>query len=433
MSNKINSVFGILTVMVLFSCTRSANPGGTVPKDSSLVNLQHLEYLYTPVSFPSGTQAAGIYIYADAPDYRLVQANGEGFTCVDDVARAALVYLRSPQIASDTAAQNKLYKLISFVLEMQSPNGYFYNFLFESGLINKFGASSANGPDWWSWRALQALTESIPYLKNANPGLASKVEVSVNLLVENIKRDFGSLPLETKVANGVTAPQWLPAGSAADQAALVIIGLINHYKNTQDAAVKPLVKRFSDGIMLMQQGDSLTSPYGASLSWENIWHAYGNIQSYALLNAADVLDDDKYLNAGLFEIDHFYSWLLTNKMINSFEVSKYNNLINVYNVKEFDQIIYGIEPMFFAALQAYNMTHNNKYADMAGRFAAWLLGTNAGKVLMYDPTTGRGYDGMGADGVVNKNSGAESTIEALLILQQAEKNDAIKEAMNSYR
>src|SRR5688572_16507921 len=308
MSNKYLYVFGLLTSVVFFSCTRSANPGGGTPKDSSLVNLQHLEYLYTPITFPSGTRAAGIYIYADAPDYHLVPARGEGFACVDDVARAALVYLRTPEISSDTSAQRKLFELITFVLEMQSDNGYFYNFLFESGLINKSGATSADGPNWWSWRALQALTESIPYLQNANPGLAAKAELSVNRLVENIKRDYGSLPLDTKIANGVTVPQWLPAGSGTDQAALMMIGLINHYHNTQDASVKPVVQRLSDGIQLMQQGDSLTAPYGAFLSWENTWHAYGNLQSYALLNAADLLGDNKYLNAGLFEIDHFYSW-----------------------------------------------------------------------------------------------------------------------------
>src|SRR4051812_32009949 len=98
MNNKFHSVFGLITALVLFSCTRSANPGGVTPKDSSLVNLQHLEHLYTPVSFASGTPAAGVYIYSDAPDYHLVPASGEGFTCVDDVARAALVYLRSPKL-----------------------------------------------------------------------------------------------------------------------------------------------------------------------------------------------------------------------------------------------------------------------------------------------------------------------------------------------
>ena len=433
MTNKFLSVFGLIIVVLVFSSTGCVNPvERKVPKDSSLVNLQHLEYLYTPVSFPSGTRAAGVYVYADAPDYHVAPARGEGFTCVDDVSRAALVYLRSPEIASDTASQRKLFELISFVLEMQSDNGYFYNFLFENGLINKSGNTSMDGPNWWSWRALLTLTESVPYLRNANPALASKVESSVYKLVENIKRDFGSLPMSTKIANGLTVPEWLPEKSGTDQAALMIIGLINHHNNTQDASVKPLVKRFSDGIQLMQQGDSLTSPYGAFLSWENTWHAYGNIQSYALLRAAEFLGENSCRDAALMEINHFYSRLLSNKLINSFEISKKNESIQVYNEKEFDQIAYGISPMFFAALQAYTATRDNKYADMAGHFASWLFGANAGHAIMYDSKTGRCYDGLTSGGVVNKNSGVESTIEALLMLQQVEKNEAIKKAMNSY-
>src|SRR5450631_4520891 len=72
----------------------SAKPIPT-PGYTSLVNTTHLDYLYIPVTFPDGTNAAGVHIYAEAPDYHFVDAPGEGYTCVDDVSRAALVYLRS--------------------------------------------------------------------------------------------------------------------------------------------------------------------------------------------------------------------------------------------------------------------------------------------------------------------------------------------------
>jgi hypothetical protein len=49
---------------------------------------------------------------------------------------------------------------------MQSDNGFFYNFIFSSGLINKSGSTSTNNENWWSWRALQALTEASPIVKN---------------------------------------------------------------------------------------------------------------------------------------------------------------------------------------------------------------------------------------------------------------------------
>ncbi len=58
-------------------------------KDSSFVNTKHLDHLYTPVQFLNGEKAAGIFIYSEAPDYHLVGDSDEGYTCVDDVARAA--------------------------------------------------------------------------------------------------------------------------------------------------------------------------------------------------------------------------------------------------------------------------------------------------------------------------------------------------------
>ena len=80
---------------MIMGCSKSVNGHQPVtPKDSSLVNTSHLDYLYTPVTFSTGAKAAGVYIYAEAPIYHLVDAAGEGFARTDDVARAALVYLK---------------------------------------------------------------------------------------------------------------------------------------------------------------------------------------------------------------------------------------------------------------------------------------------------------------------------------------------------
>ena len=104
--------------------TESVIPGNT----TSLVNTSHLDYLYTPLQFSSGTNASGIFIYSEAPDYHTVADADEGFTCVDDVARAIQVYVRSDKFSTDTSVRNKAFNLVRFVLEMQSSNGYFYNF-----------------------------------------------------------------------------------------------------------------------------------------------------------------------------------------------------------------------------------------------------------------------------------------------------------------
>ena len=48
--------------------------------------------------------------------------------------------------------------------------------------------------------------------------------------------------------------------------------------------------------------------------------------------------------------------------------------------------------------------------------AAWFFGANAAGAPTYDPATGVTFDGVAADGTVNRNSGAESTIHGLLTM-----------------
>jgi len=204
----------------LTACTKKMTSSVMPPPpvvDTGLVNTGHLDKLYTPVTFPDNVKAAGVYIYSEYPDYHLVEATGEGFACVDDVARATLVYLRSSKITTDTATQSKLYNLIQFILEMQSANGYFYNFLFTGNTINISGVTSVNNPNWWSWRALQALTESAPFVKDKNANLYNKMEMAITNLIARIKLDLVGLPKTTTTVSGITIPQWLPAGSGTDQ------------------------------------------------------------------------------------------------------------------------------------------------------------------------------------------------------------------------
>ena len=79
------------------------------------------------------------------------------------------------------------------------------------------------------------------------------------------------------------------------------------------------------------------------------------------------------------------------------------------------------------------MTNQEKYADIAGHLAAWFLGANDANKIMYSVATGRCFDGIQSSGNVNINSGAESTIEALLAMQIVESNPAVKAAFNKYK
>ena len=423
------------TGSIISACNKqSANGPVTPPDDTTFSNTSHLDYLYTPVAFPSGKSAGGVFIYAEAPDYHRVEAGGEGYTCVDDVARAALVYLRSNKFSTDSSTQLKVINLIGFLLEMQSANGYFYNFLSTSNQINTSGATSVNNPEWWSWRALQTLTEGSPLVKKyINAELSGKMDQAVGKLVAALKTDMVNIPQTTKLVSGIAVPEWLPAGSGADQAALLILGLIPYCINSSDAVMTAYVKKLADGIALMQQGDATHFPYGAFLSWENTWHAYGSDQAYALLKAGVFLNDPQYTSKALAEIDNFYPWLLQNGLKSSFVVTNNGTGVQLSSEKSFEQIAYGIRPMVFAAIEAYRLTGNDKYADVAGHLSAWFLGNNIASKNMYSFTTGRCYDAISSTTNVNINSGAESTIEALLTMERVEMFPPVMIALNKYK
>lgn len=399
--------------------------------ENSILNTAHLERLAVPVIFSNGEKAEGIYVYADAPAYTPVSAGGEGYTCVDDVAREVLFYLRSSKFSSDTLVQNKVYRLLRFIINMQSDNGYFYNFLQAGNVINKTGITSINQPKWWSWRALQALTEASNVIRLKNVILGDQVDAAVIKLVNVIRLNLVNIPRTTTEIDGTYVPNWLPEG--ADQAATLILGLIHFLEKNKDVVIENYIRKLADGIIMMQHGDAAHFPYSCFLSSGNTWHAYGNDQASALFKAGIFLKDTSYINRAMAEVNNFYPWLLKNGIKNSFDIGFDGNVFTVANTKEFEQIAYGIRPMVFAAIDAYIISGDEKYADMAGHLAAWFLGKNSAGMNMFSISTGRCYDAINTGNNVNKNSGAESTIEALLTMQQVNNYPSAKAAMDKYK
>src|SRR5436309_11109287 len=212
MKRELQFLLSLCTICCMaVTCKKQSGSSPYTPIDSSLVNTRHLDYLYTPLTLPSGANVAGVYIYAEAPDYHLVGDPDEGFTCVDDVSRALQVYIRKAGFLSDTSARNKALNLTRFILEMQSPNGYFYNFLFPDLSVNKNGGTSINTPNWWSWRALYALSEASPSIKSIEGNLAARIDISISKLVSAIKGDLVNIPQNPTIVNGIIIPDWLPA------------------------------------------------------------------------------------------------------------------------------------------------------------------------------------------------------------------------------
>lgn len=384
-----------------------------------ITNPAHLNHLYQEI-IVNGVSMGIVHIYSEYPDYHWVGDSDEGIACVDDAARAAIFFKEYYLLTKDSSSLEKVKALTEFLLYMQSESGWFYNFIWDDYSINKTFKTSIAIPNWWTWRAFWALTENYWLIKENNTELAERMLQASQKLVLACKNEFS---IDEKVINidGFRRPLWLPFQSASDQAAVLVLGLINYYKISGDKSVLPIIERMCDGIIMMQEGDESNFPHGAFLSWQNIWHAYGNSQSYALLKAYEVLKNNKYKDAALYEINNFYDYLIEQKFLNEFILDKMYGITIVKEMKIFPQIAYGIRPMVFASLKAYELENDKKYLDKALKIASWLFGNNYSTIRMYNKSNGICYDGLTNIDEVNMNSGAESTIEALLTLVKLEK------------
>jgi len=172
----------------------ASNGAAATSASAGLVNLSHLDHLgerIAPGPARRAAQRAGleradvriIHIYANAPTYEWVGDDDEGIACVDDAARAAVVYLRHFELTGDRSSLEKGKALVRFVMYMQNEDGLFYNFVFDNDLtINKTHQNSkADEFGWWSARAVWALGTAARVLK-------SEDRVFSEMAAERIKR-----------------------------------------------------------------------------------------------------------------------------------------------------------------------------------------------------------------------------------------------------
>jgi hypothetical protein len=406
-----------LTLLISYVLFANVNDDTT---SNFKVNKLHLDYLYQEISIDN--KALGIiHIYCDYPSYKFVEARGEGYACVDDAARAGLFYLEYFKAYRDSSSLKKSDLLTNFVLYMQAQNGFFYNFLQSDNTINKTYRTSVAEPNWWSWRALWLLSESYKYYNNRDTSRAQILLNSINKCIKAIKRNIPG-NLKTKVVDGVLLPEWLPAGSGADQSALLIIVLTDYYKFSGDKTILGYIRSLAKGIMMMQVKDESSNFNGAFLSWENTWHSWGNLQSYALLKSYQILKDEKVKASVLKELDLFFPYLLQSKFLSNFNLRMRGSNVDIFEKKKFPQIAYDIRPMVFALLEAFKKTGESKYAKLAGDMATWYLGNNPAKQVMYNVNNGIVFDGIIDEDNINMNSGAESTIETLWTLLKISQN-----------
>ena len=82
----------------------------------------------------------------------------------------------------------------------------------------------------------------------------------------------------------------------------------------------------------------------------------------------------------------------------------------------FDQQPIEVAALAEACWRAYELTGDARWLPPLERCVAWFAGANDIGLVLYDPVTGGGRDGLHPDRV-NENQGAESTLAALATLQ----------------
>ena len=377
------------------------------------INLSHLNFLVEDVDI-AGQPMAIIHIYSEYPSYEWVDASGEGIAAVDDAARAALVYLDDYEYTRDPASLDKARRLLNFVLYMQAEDGQFYNFILDrAGTINQTGNTSFKSSGWWAARAAYALGAGYRVMRSVDPAYASQLDQAFQGIRAVWESEVAAHYGKYDQVHNVQVPAWLIAGGS-DVTSIAVLALLEHDSATggQDTATRDLLAKLSEGLATYQAGDDRNYPFGwhpDNAASPFSWHAWGSTQVFALARAGQQLDRSEWVASAQREADSFYARLLAGEMVGEWGVLPY----------EFPQIAYGVNSLVQGLVALHQATGDYTYGKLAGLAAGWFYGNNAADFPMYDPATGRGYDGLHGPSSfrVNRNAGAESTIEALMALQ----------------
>lgn len=375
--------------------------------------MAHLRHLSKRFEL-EGNEVLGIWIYAEAPDYTPIDDDDEGFTCVDDTARFAVAaMLNAERVEADDVGD--IRAALDFVVAMQGDDGRFYNFVFPDGTINREGHTSFLNHGWWAGRALWALGKGTRFFATRDVGYSELLLHHASKLLPSYDQHLERYG-EHEEVDGHQVPAWLVKGGS-DMTSEAVLGLLELYQHTpSDEELENRIVRFCDGMAEFQVRDPESRLHGAhpsSTKTPRRWHHWGSRQTFALARAARVLrshpNSSRWLESARFEADHFFRRLLDTHL---------PELIEEDEITPYPQIAYGINTILLGAVELHRTTGEQEYLDMALEAASWYAGENPASTVMYDETTGRCFDGIRGPDEVNRNSGAESTIEAILALEE---------------
>lgn len=377
---------------------------------NELVNLEHLKYLTEPVTI-DGREMAIVHIYAEYPSYQWVDAANEGISAVDDVARAAVVYLWEYERTGDSSLLDLARRCLEFVRYMQANDGEFYNFVYtREGEINRNGNTSYKSLGWWAMRGLWALGEGVRVFDSIDSAYADEL-AQAYLLTENAILNTMTNYGEYNQLHGFDIPAWIPVNEPAI-AGIGLLGMSAYYRARPNETTATVISQIADGISQYRLGTHSDYPFGMHPTRANapaFWHNWGAHMPHALVVAGMALNQQAWIDSAIATADSFLLRQL------AFEPFRHIGVIP----SRMEQIAYGTNMLVMTYASLYQATGDDKYAIYAGLAGSWYFGNNMANTTMYFPDTGRVYDGINGpvSWRVNRNSGAESTIEGVMSMQ----------------
>ncbi|MDQ7825162.1 MAG: hypothetical protein RDV48_20335 [Candidatus Eremiobacteraeota bacterium] len=407
----------LIAAAVLFLMIAGFPPGAEAFESGNppAINLSHLESLSTIVALKDGTRRRVWVIYSKpgrnpSEPYEHVTDPDEGVSCVDDVARAAIVYLRHYKQKGDSLSLSRAREALEFVMSMQTPGGLFINFIFPDGTINREGPTSRASLDFWTIRGFWALAEGYWHFRSIDASYAAKLRRHCLRTVEYLKGERSPLARYGTFENDGPwkHPRWL-IGEGTDQTSLALYSLSFLYEADGDPVIKSLMEKLAEGILAAQGNDPSSPLYCSFPSWlpsPTVWHAWGSRQMMALARSGRLAGHPEWIAAAEREANNLVIHLLASEGI-------------IFGLGPAPlpspSQPYGCEVLTGGLVELHHATGKPHYAVMAGLMASWLMGNNSARSAVYDASTGRVYDGV--DGPkLNRNSGAEATVSGLLAL-----------------
>jgi hypothetical protein len=165
---------------------------------------------------------------------------------------------------------------------------------------------------------------------------------------------------------------------------------------------------------LQRTARRLPRPQSGAWAWPEPRLTYDNARiPEALMAAGAMLDDENMVADGLVLLE----WLIeTETHERGFSFTPVGGRGPDEKGPAFDQQPIEAWAMADACLRAIFVDGGSLWDTSLAAAAAWFLGRNDTGAILYDHSTGAGYDGLEAAGV-NLNRGAESTLAALGALQ----------------